>query len=342
MALNRFIASGGVHSREYSSEPRRQNLRGLLFLLVLSISMSAHADQVIAQSYGAPFYDAAGCAPAAPTVAQAVSGWWACYKHVYGLPSNTSCGYTFTPLGGSVTNDFGDIGLTGLCRGGTHIMGRQSCPSGYKPVGAACETTSTNSSGNNVILPAKNFGSDCRLCSGDSDPTNNGSDPVNGATGNVFEIQSDYSGPGAFPLKIIRYYNSQSPDIGQFGSAWTGYYGRHLLLSGSFAVNGVTHRTLYAYRPNGRVETFDTTSTAAPYTFTSDPDVTDRVESTSNGYALYGSNGVDEGYDGNGKLIWLQPYGGLRQTLTYNASGGFYPVTADTSKKRHTVPKECS
>ncbi len=64
-----------------------------------------------------------------------------------------------------------------------------------------------------------------------------------------------------------------------------------------------------------------------PYTFAADPDVTDRVISTAAGYTLYGSNGLDEGYDSGGKLIWIQPDGGRRQTLTYDASGRLQTVT---------------
>ncbi|MHB1241665.1 MAG: hypothetical protein ACYC18_14375, partial [Gammaproteobacteria bacterium] len=85
--------------------------------------------------------------------------------------------------------------------------------------------------------------------------------------------------------------------------------------------------TLYAYRPDGRIETFNTSSASPPYTFTADPDVTDWVESTSTGYTLHGSDGIDEGYDSTGKLIWLQPYGGLRQTLAYDAAGRLQTVT---------------
>ncbi|MDE2150338.1 MAG: RHS repeat protein [Gammaproteobacteria bacterium] len=293
-------------------------------MLLALTSTIAIADQTLAPAYGAPYYNNGYCSSARySTLSDDIQGWWVCYSQHWGVEpyGSLQCYYQIFPKpDGPTTGIFAAASENGQCGGGNTMYGTAYCIDGYVLSGNSCAPTGSP-------IPEKNRGQRCQKCAGGGGPTINGSDPVNGANGNVFEIQTDFVGTGTFPLRIQRYYNSNSSDLGIFGTGWSSYYERRLLLSAAVTTNGTTFRTLYAYRPNGRVETFETTSTAAPYVFTADPDVTDWVESTASGYTLHGSDAVDEGYDSNGRLLWLQAYGGMQQTLAYDTSGRLETVT---------------
>ena len=72
---------------------------------------------------------------------------------------------------------------------------------------------------NDEFVKEKNFGPDCASAG----------NPVNFATGNKYETQTDtvLSGPG-LPMRHDRYYNSQSTDNGYRGYGWTGSFSEHV------------------------------------------------------------------------------------------------------------------
>ncbi len=309
---------------------REWTIRQALLVLALHAllpfaSISAFADQSVVQIYSAPFYDndAYYNDGASDTIGDQVLNDWNHYQPHWGVSPYGSlhCGYLFKVSGnGPVTGYFGGLSWTGQCGGGDGIYGTATCPAGYTLNGNVCTP-------DNTPIPQKNRGQRCQPCDGGGGPTQNGSDPVNAANGNVYEVETDEAGSGPFPLRLERYYNSNSAELGSFGTGWSSYYERRLLLSAAVSDGSTPFRTLYAYRPNGRVETFNTISTSAPYTFSNDADVTDWVESSSNGYVLHAGNGIDEGYDTTGRLIRLQSHGGHRQTLSYNSAGQLQTVT---------------
>lgn len=66
------------------------------------------------------------------------------------------------------------------------------CPRGYGKSGDVCVR-------NTAIDPIKNLGGTCPTCG----------NPISMGTGNKFQLESDYSSGGEFPLVFARYYNSQ-------------------------------------------------------------------------------------------------------------------------------------
>ena len=85
--------------------------------------------------------------------------------------------------------------------------------------------------------------------------------PINPATGNKFQIETDYAGSGPFPLRFSRIYNAQGTArtdwLGSdlqaiIGERWVHNYERYLLSTSGWA----NPEVIFAYRPDGRIEEF--------------------------------------------------------------------------------------
>ena len=100
----------------------------------------------------------------------------------------------------------------------------------------------------------KNLG-DCAACMEGN--------PINAATGNKAQAETDFVGGSNLLLTLRRVYNSQDTVATSFGTGWRGTWHR--------ALTQVNPTTITATREGGRVETF--TKTAAGL-WQSDPDVT--------------------------------------------------------------------
>ncbi|MDA8094870.1 MAG: DUF6531 domain-containing protein, partial [Betaproteobacteria bacterium] len=86
---------------------------------------------------------------------------------------------------------------------------------------------------------------------------------MDNATGNAYERQADFTGGGAFPLKLVRSYNSQfsvtaaanGQGLGSYvspmGVDWTFSYGAAILPNSAAPLTSVE-----ALRPDGQVLTF--------------------------------------------------------------------------------------
>ncbi len=61
----------------------------------------------------------------------------------------------------------------------------------------------------------------------------NGTNPCDGATGNKFEVETDYEGAGFGALQFNRYYNSLRLDAGALGHNWQSNWHRRVLYSRS-------------------------------------------------------------------------------------------------------------
>lgn len=100
------------------------------------------------------------------------------------------------------------------------------CPDGYSPTVTIANGTKhfvQEPIGFDEINSGKNRGApECGLSAGN---------PINLATGNKFQAESDLELPGA--LKIKRYYNSDSDESGALGVAWRHSYSRHIELRSS-------------------------------------------------------------------------------------------------------------
>ena len=174
----------------------------------------------------------------------------------------------------------------------------------------------------------------CALIPGGRDPIkNNGNpscqvkklDPINTATGNSFQTETDYNGGGAFPLSFIRYYNSAKltmpPTV--FGEQWRHSYSRSIRLFDSNS----SIQTLTTYRSDG-VGYYFTLNNGV---WSPDADVTltlTELKDTNGvrtGWELNDNNDNVEVYDAEGKLLSITNRAGLTQTLDYaltTAEGG--------------------
>ena len=133
---------------------------------------------------------------------------------------------------------------------------------------------------------AKNNG-DCD-CHGEGNP-------INTATGNKFQIETDFIGAPNTGLELRRYYNSQSTVApGEFGINWSSTYQRSIIsLSGGSIAQAV--------HADGRVDTFTLNSGA----YVGDPDVTDRLNrvpatGTQTGWQLIKADELDRNLHAGG------------------------------------------
>lgn len=82
---------------------------------------------------------------------------------------------------------------------------------------------------------------------------NNGTNPINGATGNKYQRETDYSRSVVNGLRFERHYNSLSADLkpGIAGGHWRSTYDRSVEVT----FNG-TETIVVNYRPDGQGEFF--------------------------------------------------------------------------------------
>lgn len=148
--------------------------------------------------------------------------------------------------------------------------------------------------------------------------------PINAATGNKYESEVDYQGPGSFPLVFVRTYNSF--DVGLGGAAGT-YWRTNFQRAIEFWGAGSVPMAL-AYRPDGRVIAFKLISGA----FVADPDIPDRllrdVDEAGNvtGWRYVDAADVTEEYTATGRLAKLTDRSGLALTLAYDGNGNLAGV----------------
>ena len=166
--------------------------------------------------------------------------------------------------------------------------------------------------------PEKNLGEggDC------VSPSGMAGNPINLATGNKYQKETDYTGAGPYPLRFARHYNSASPPAGSLGSHWRHTYDRSL----HFYTEGKgkhAREAAAARRPNGRVYTFYLEGGQ----WLGDPDVRDRLEPTAEGWRYVATGNRTEGYDPEGRLLRLIDENGLAQRLGYTPAGWLEQVT---------------
>lgn len=224
------------------------------------------------------------------------------------------------------------------------------CTRGWTAFGTVCYR--------NTLDPVKNAGPPCPRCG----------NPINPGTGNKYEKETDYVGPGIYPLTFVRHYNSarrikdrdqthfseinffdqfgnsayaylaiEQPEspfwgnraIDSIGANWTHTYLRSLQIvtsSNATATTAATQAltTAFAYRPDGRVLSFNLYDTQ----WVGDADVVDRVVTTASGYEYsVAETGEVETYDTNGKLLSIRNRGGISHTLAYDSAGRLLSVT---------------
>lgn len=154
------------------------------------------------------------------------------------------------------------------------------------------------------------------------------SNPINQATGNKFQTESDYLGSGPFPLEFKRYYNSDSSAITtNLGHKWSSSYGR--------SIYAIDSREKQLVRADGRIYTFRYYN----FVWNSDPDVPITLmplvdgQHVTIGFRVTLTDDSVEEYDLDGRLVSITHRDGLSQTLEYalptSESGDDNPDTLD-------------
>ncbi len=150
-------------------------------------------------------------------------------------------------------------------------------------------------------------------------------DPINTATGNLFEHVTDYTTSGQNPLQLTRYYNSLgytrnlTPTL--LGYNWRTNYDRYLLLASSVLVA--------AERPDGQAINFRCNVTA--HTCTPDSDMDYSLSYSGSTWTLTDPDDTVETYSASGSLATLSSIklrDGYTQTMNY--TGGVLTSVSDS------------
>ncbi|HYL35196.1 MAG TPA: RHS repeat-associated core domain-containing protein [Bryobacteraceae bacterium] len=147
-------------------------------------------------------------------------------------------------------------------------------------------------------------------------------EPIDIATGNLFEQENDYETSGSNRLAFRRYYNSMSSSVSTLASTlgknWRSNFDRYLSLSSGKVI---------VERPDGRQITFTQNGSA----WTTDTDVEVRLASSGTTWTLADDNDTVETYRTlNSTEALLQAIvarNGYTQTMAYDASNRLNSVT---------------
>jgi RHS repeat-associated protein len=146
-------------------------------------------------------------------------------------------------------------------------------------------------------------------------------DPINAATGNTFEVETDYVAPANTHLELRRFFNSLGLNSVGFGLLWRSSYDRSLYSGPGSQLAQVTES-------NGRVDSFWLINgiwvgaTDVPTVLTQVP-----ASGPQTGWQAVTGEDTIENYNLAGRLTSLTSRGGLTTTLIYNASNQLTTVT---------------
>lgn len=144
--------------------------------------------------------------------------------------------------------------------------------------------------------------------------------PMNVATGNKFQKETDYVGRGLFPLTFERYYNSDGviSTEAALSLPWRHSYQRNIQF--------LSAKVAYAFRPDGRVESFTYTSGIWQAEPDNPHELIQKNDGTGNlqGFQLQTDDGtIIEDYDAAGRLLQIADRIGNWHRLSYaDGQGG--------------------
>jgi RHS repeat-associated protein len=170
------------------------------------------------------------------------------------------------------------------------------------------------------------------------------SDPVNTATGNFVQEDTDATLPGiGIPISFTRYYNSLDTETGgPLGIGWTDNYNSRLEIQANgdiLAASPTSQQAYYTKQSNG--------------TYVGDPGVWATLSKSGSTYTLVGKDqstltfdstgkltswvdannkGLSFAYNGNGRLSTVTDASGRQMTLAYNASNELSSITLPGSR----------
>ena len=158
-------------------------------------------------------------------------------------------------------------------------------------------------------------------------PGQDGGEPINFTSGNMFMFQKDYTSVSVFPLQFTRIYNSQSTAVGSLGAHWSHNFSDHITTLSAASVQVI--------KGDSKVIAFALTS--GHWTAASNINAK-LVQLTDSTGALLGwqyTTGDDhtEQFDVGGRLISIANRAGITQTLTYNNAGLLTAVADGLGRK---------
>jgi len=150
--------------------------------------------------------------------------------------------------------------------------------------------------------------------------------PINPATGNKFQVETDYLSPPNTHLELRRYYNSAGINAIGLGALWRSSYDRSVY-------RGTGSKLAQVIRGDGRVDSFwlnngvwagdsDVTTTLSPVP----------LSGTQTAWQVVTEDDTIEIYNLAGQLILITSRGGLVTTLGYNSAGQLTAVTGPFSQ----------
>ena len=144
--------------------------------------------------------------------------------------------------------------------------------------------------------------------------------PISAATGNKFQVETDFTAAPSTGLGLTRYYNSQDTTSSAFGKNWHSTWHHGLTVNGNMVT--VT-------RADGRQDAFTNNGSGV---YTADPDVIDylnRVPATGaqTGWQVVRADDLVEAYTLAGLLTTITTRAGLVTRLVYSAVNNLTQVT---------------
>jgi len=171
----------------------------------------------------------------------------------------------------------------------------------------------TGNSASNPSVP-------CTVASNDTAPTTHVSNPINVATGNKFQTETDISCAAHTGLNLTRYYNSQDTTSSPFGKGW------HSTWHHSLALNG---NTVTVTRADGRQDVFTNNGSGV---YTADADVTSTLtpigsNGSITGWQLKLADDSVETYFFGGQLASVTTREGRTTSFAYDNSSHVTGIT---------------
>lgn len=168
-------------------------------------------------------------------------------------------------------------------------------------------------------------------------------DPINAASGNMYEIAADYVSGGINQLAFVRSYNSLGNGAATFatslGSNWRSNYDRYLNTAGPLNAQVIEGLTIsgvpvYAERADGQILTFTSNGSGG---FISDTDTDYTLSRSGSTWTLTDHSDDVETYTdlGNGEAILntITQRNGYALTLAYNSTNQLQTVTDSYSRQ---------
>jgi len=165
-------------------------------------------------------------------------------------------------------------------------------------------------------------------------------DPVDVSNANLYLSETDYVGAGGNPVKFVRSYNqlgaaapTTSGQSAYLGPGWSATYFQ-TLVPVTVTDSTTTYNSVYAYRPDGRVLTFNKYNGV----YSPDGDVAESLIQTSSGWQYQSADDTIETYNASGQLLSSAKRGHASITVNYaSGSGAGDPPTSVSDPFGHTL-----